>query len=64
MLSILDHPVSVPAQQTQYLPPITLSNQASVQQRYVTSQPSGGSSSTSSVSNAGTGMHPSHTDIS
>ncbi|KAM3715908.1 DNA primase DnaG [Dirofilaria immitis] len=36
-----DHPVTIPAQQTQYLPPITLSNQASVQQRYITSQPQG-----------------------
>ncbi|CAG9535285.1 unnamed protein product, partial [Cercopithifilaria johnstoni] len=59
-----DHPVSIPAQQTQYLPPITLSSQASVQQRYVTSQPPGGSGSITSVGNAIAGMQPSNTDIS
>ncbi|VIO92229.1 SNF2 family N-terminal domain containing protein [Brugia malayi] len=59
-----DHSASIPAQQTQYLPPITLSNQASVQQRYVTSQPPSGSGGTPSVANTTSGMQPSHTDIS
>ncbi|MCP9257502.1 Helicase domino [Dirofilaria immitis] len=59
-----DHPVTIPAQQTQYLPPITLSNQASVQQRYITSQPQGGNVSTPSVGSTTGGMPPSHTDIS
>uniref|UniRef100_A0A0R3RQ39 Myb-like domain-containing protein n=1 Tax=Elaeophora elaphi TaxID=1147741 RepID=A0A0R3RQ39_9BILA len=58
-----DHPVSIPAQQTQYLPSITLSSQASVQQRYVTSQP-GGSGGTPSAGNTAGGMQPSYTDIS
>lgn len=59
---ILDHPVSIPAQQTQYLPPITLSSQASVQQRYVASQPAGDSGSTPSAGNAISGIQPSRTD--
>ncbi|KAL4003234.1 hypothetical protein ACH3XW_6765 [Acanthocheilonema viteae] len=59
-----DHPVSIPTQQTQYLPPITLSSQANVPQRYVTSQPPGGSGGASSVGNAIAGMQPPHTDIS
>ncbi|VDO42639.1 unnamed protein product [Onchocerca flexuosa] len=59
-----DHPVSIPAQQTQYLPPITLSSQANIQQRYITSQPSSGNGGTPSGGNATGGIPPSHTDIS
>lgn len=63
-LRFLDHPVSIPPQQTQYLPPISLSNQTNVQQRYVTSQPTSGSGrSTTSAGNITGGMQ-SHSDIS
>ncbi|VDK79936.1 unnamed protein product [Litomosoides sigmodontis] len=57
-----DHPVGIPTQQTQYLPPITLSNQSNVQQRYVASQPPGDNGSTPSAGNAISGAQSSRID--